>query len=275
MALVIERMAGLLTKYKVIVLEGIIGAGKTTLFNYLVDYWTGIGLSVVGIKEPVELWKSTGILEAFYKDPKRMAYTFQTFVNITRIKAIKEAYNSRKNVDIYLLERSVYTDRYLFVDLLKDNGTMNNMEITLYEEWWDMWKHILPFIPSQFVYLDSDISTCMTRVKERNRGGEENISREYQVALKAKHDLLFRDNFVLIDGQKVQVLKLNIQEDFREDPQLLSSIARLIYDDRMHYSKFILRGEERAKYEKAAKEEKERKSKEELEDSLNLFIKKW
>lgn len=55
----------------IISVEGNIGAGKSTLLSLL---------DMEVIKEPVDEWENTGgknILEKYYEDPKRWAFTFQ------------------------------------------------------------------------------------------------------------------------------------------------------------------------------------------------------
>ena len=70
-----------------VVLEGNIGAGKSTMLNIMQKQ---LGLSV--INEPTNKWQHVGqtdnILDLFYKDTKRWAYTFQSYAFLTRVHAI-------------------------------------------------------------------------------------------------------------------------------------------------------------------------------------------
>ena len=62
---------------KVLILEGNIGAGKSTFLKILKN-----NLNVDIIFEPTDKWQDVenegNILDLFYKDTKRWAYTFQT-----------------------------------------------------------------------------------------------------------------------------------------------------------------------------------------------------
>ena len=67
------------------------------------------------VPEPVDQWQSVNgkadqnILAAFYKDPKRFAYTFQNYVFATRMKQEQSSRASDK--PLRLMERSVFSDR--------------------------------------------------------------------------------------------------------------------------------------------------------------------
>ncbi len=44
-----------------------------------IEQWQNVGAGVEGVQTPVNL------LDLFYRDPKRMAYTFQNYVFLTRV----------------------------------------------------------------------------------------------------------------------------------------------------------------------------------------------
>ena len=75
-------------RQKIIIIEGNIGTGKTTFLKMLEKY----GCEV--IYEPVKVWQSTcnddgkNLLETFYSDMKRWAYSMQSFAFKTRLHAM-------------------------------------------------------------------------------------------------------------------------------------------------------------------------------------------
>lgn len=81
----------------IIAIEGNIGAGKTTLFNYLKNY-VETHLPVVTrsrfvfMREPVDVWQSIcdslgeSILSKFYKNPEKYAFPFQIMAYTTRFQ---------------------------------------------------------------------------------------------------------------------------------------------------------------------------------------------
>ena len=68
---------------KYFVVEGNIGAGKSTFLKVINTF-----LNAQVVYEPHEKWQNVGgenLLENFYADTQRWAYTFQTYAFITRI----------------------------------------------------------------------------------------------------------------------------------------------------------------------------------------------
>ena len=63
-------------------IDGNIGAGKTTLVNLLETHFNAQGIKTKAILEPVDIWRETGALQYFYGDIPGRAYEFQTFTFI-------------------------------------------------------------------------------------------------------------------------------------------------------------------------------------------------
>lgn len=171
----------------VIVIDGEIGAGKTTLIKILTKELTNrFNLNVCPIYEPVRKWRAMGVLEMFYQNIQEKCYEFQTFTFVTRVKSTLDAVKRNPNADLYILERSILTDRYVFVEMLKEQ--MGPIRMKMYDEWWDMWHKIMPFEPSAVVYLDTRIEDSTNRIVERNRKEEQDaVDINYQRNLKAAH----------------------------------------------------------------------------------------
>lgn len=91
---------------------------------------------------------------------------------------------------VLLCERSGYTDRHVFVTMLKDR--FGPMYLHMYQTWWDYW-YALDGRPARAtekwvqVYLRPSLDTCMGRFEDRKRAGE-SLKRDYQEALIAQHD---------------------------------------------------------------------------------------
>ena len=80
---------------KIFSIEGNIGSGKSTLINFLKES----DIDVYYLPEPVDLWNeiknSSGvtILEKYYQDQKKYAFSFQMMAYISRISQIKSIKN--------------------------------------------------------------------------------------------------------------------------------------------------------------------------------------
>jgi deoxyadenosine/deoxycytidine kinase len=172
---------------RIVCVEGIIGVGKTTYIRNLADTLRRSGLSVVVISENVKLWRDRGYLAAFYKEPARRAYSFQTMTFVTRAVAYREAI--RQPADVYICERSFFSDRHIFGAMLRDDmeGAAH-----VYDQWYDFaeQQRVVP-ADTVTIYLRADVATCQRRVRARARSEESLVGDEYQQRLADLHDQHF------------------------------------------------------------------------------------
>ena len=206
---------------KVFVLEGNIGAGKSTFLRILKER-----LDVDVVFEPTDRWQSVGsggnLLDLFYKDTKRWAYTFQSYAFITRVEAqlknyIKNMQSGRGHVP-QVLERSVYCDRYCFAKNCYESGTLSALEWQIYKEWFSWLVEGYTRKPDGFIYLQTTPKVCMQRLTKRDRSEEASIPLEYLELLHDKHeDWLINKKEVSDSILNVPVLVLNCDKDFESD----------------------------------------------------------
>lgn len=98
--------------------EGNIIVGKTTFLQRIVNETLELRDLVEVVPEPISKWQDIGpdhfnILDAFYVEPQRYAYTFQNYVFVTRVMQERESAGGLK--PLRLMERSVFSDRMVFV----------------------------------------------------------------------------------------------------------------------------------------------------------------
>ncbi|KAI7739414.1 hypothetical protein M8C21_010757 [Ambrosia artemisiifolia] len=88
-----------------------------------------------------------------------------------------------------LMERSVFSDRMVFVRAVHEAKWMNEMEISIYDSWFDPVVSSLPgLIPDAFIYLRASPDTCHKRMMLRKRSEEGGVSLEYLRDLHEKHE---------------------------------------------------------------------------------------
>jgi deoxyadenosine/deoxycytidine kinase len=208
---------------KFIVVDGVISAGKTTLIKLLEKKINSEGkYKVKAIYEPVDLWNSTGTLQYFYEDIPKHCYEFQTYTYITRIASvINEIYNN-PDADIYILERSIWTDRYIFMELLKE--MVGDLRMTMYNHWCELWSYIMPMRVDKWVLLDTSLNESLKRIKIRNRSAEHGISVEYQTNLYNKHIEFY--NNLKNTGKSVVIINNELMDaNFITDENILNNIV--------------------------------------------------
>jgi deoxyadenosine/deoxycytidine kinase len=171
-------------------IEGDIGAGKSTLIQYLKERnptWNFID-------EPVGTWTSLktdegeNLLELFYKDQKRYSYTFQNCALLSRAMNIQNTIETwQKNCmvnpalaahNVFITERCLETDYFVFAKMLRDDGKMNKMEWDLYQMWYTYVKG-LSTPPTGIIYVATPPEICAERIMGRGRKGEEEIPLSY------------------------------------------------------------------------------------------------
>ena len=160
-------------------IEGNIGAGKTTLVELLKTKFP----QVVFVDEPVDEWSTirdsegVTILEKYYGDQKRYAFSFQMMAFITRVRRLRLAIKNNPG-KVIVTERSVFTDREIFAKI-------EDIEYTIYLKWFD--ELVGDIQVDGILYVRVEPETCFERVLKRNRQGE-SIPLEYLQACHEYHE---------------------------------------------------------------------------------------
>ena len=117
-------------------------------------------------------------------------------------KLIELSKTKFKKPTIIVTERSVYTDRHVFAEMLLTDGKMTQMEMDMYLNWFNL-LHDFATI-DYVVYLRTDSTKCLERIKKRDREGESNITIEYLLSLELQHDKWINnyDKSLVLDGNK-------------------------------------------------------------------------
>lgn len=172
-------------------LEGNISAGKSTFLSILNEEMVELQDIVEIVPEPVDKWQTVNgqdnILDMFYREPERYAYTFQNYVFVTRWQQERES--SRTSKQLRILERSVFSDRMVFVRAVHEAKWMNDVELHIYDSFFNPMLQEHPnLVPDGFVYLRTQPETCMSRLQRRARHEESGIDLDYLHQLHDKHE---------------------------------------------------------------------------------------
>jgi deoxyadenosine/deoxycytidine kinase len=171
----------------IISLEGNIGAGKSTLLEQLKvahPEWTFVD-------EPVDEWMSMkdesgkSLLERYYDDTRRWAYTFQNTALLSRATSLAAACNKSTPSNVFIVERSTDADKNVFAKMLAADGLMTRLEFDLYTKWHSFACSTTPQITA-YIHLDTPVTVCHQRIQKRARAGEA-IEVEYLDKLDSYH----------------------------------------------------------------------------------------
>jgi deoxyadenosine/deoxycytidine kinase len=184
-----------------ILLEGNIGAGKTTVGRALAaDGMFGF------IEEPTGIWRegfAANMLGLFYDDPKRWAFTFQICAFITRAKTWQEVLALTDHSKV-ILERSIFCDRHVFAENCYRTGLMQASEYQLYQGLWEFLVTNYCVEPDLILYLRTPAQTCLDRIVKRGRVEEAGIPLEYLQQLEHLHDewLVNHPKAIVLNGER-------------------------------------------------------------------------
>lgn len=157
-------------------IEGNIGSGKSTLVKELKKSVPNIlDKKVVYVQEPVNEWskikdkKGETILEKFYANQHKYAFSFQMMAYISRLALLRNIV--RENPDaIIITERSVFTDREVFAKMLYDEGKIEEVDYQIYLKWFDEFIEEIPV--TGLIYVTTTPEKSKERVDLRARAGE-------------------------------------------------------------------------------------------------------
>jgi deoxyadenosine/deoxycytidine kinase len=185
-------------------IEGNIGVGKSTLTKIISQLLKN---ECEIIYEPVDLWQSItdlnkkNILQLFYDDKTKWAFTFQMIAGLSIIQKLTNILMTTNKKYIFL-DRSFLTTKYTFEKMLYDDNIINTIEHSTYNM---LCNHYDNTIKKDYkhihIYLKCEPNICFERIKKRNRCEESNISLEYLQKLNKYHDewLLKNDDVLIID----------------------------------------------------------------------------
>ncbi|OGB97004.1 hypothetical protein A3F06_01470 [candidate division TM6 bacterium RIFCSPHIGHO2_12_FULL_36_22] len=234
-----------ISNIKRFIIEGNIGAGKSTFLKILEQH-----LAIEGVLEPHAKWQDVGdgenLLDLFYKDTPRWAYTFQTYAFVTRV--LEQEQRALKAISsVQILERSVFSDRFCFAKNCYEMGLMSSLEWQLYQDWFQWLVEGYTIKPAGFIYLQTDPDVCYERLVKRNRHEESSVSLDYLTKLHNKHQQWLvekKDEVSFLQDVPVLVLHCNqeFEKNLDEQQAHISKIAEFYKILYRNYSPFYSSG---------------------------------
>jgi deoxyguanosine kinase len=161
-----------------IAIEGVIGAGKTSLARLVAEKVDG--------KILLEQSESNPYLEDFYRDPQRYAFQAQLFFLVSRYRQLlhlpqQDLFHS------YLIADYIFAKDKIFAFL-----NLEKRDLVLYERVATLMEKELPK-PAMVFYLQSSSERLITNIKKRNKKYEKHMSSDYIKRLnEAYNDFFFR-----------------------------------------------------------------------------------
>lgn len=176
--------------YQYIAVEGLIGAGKTTLAKRLATEW--------GAETVLEEFEDNPFLPPFYQDPVRYAFAVE-------LSFLAQRYHQLKRVG----ERSLFhpvavADYSIGKSLVFAGATLPPDEHALFRDLYDIMYSGLPR-PELLLYLHLPMEVVRQRIRSRGRSYEQQIQQGYLEQLQDR----YLDHLRKLDGVRVIILDLN------------------------------------------------------------------
>lgn len=193
-----------------IAIEGVIGAGKTTLSQKLSER--------LGARLVLEQFEQNPFLPKFYEDPEHYAFQTQIFFLLSRYKQQQELFQAD------LFHSHIITDYIFEKDKIFAYLTLQDEELKLYETLLSSIERNIPQ-PDLVVYLQSSVDRLMANIRKRKRKMEENMSEDYIRELNEAYNYFFfrYKSTPLLIVKTTDIDFVNNPEDFEE---LLEQIQR-------------------------------------------------
>ncbi len=159
-----------------IAVEGVIGAGKTTLASMLGET---LKANVV-----LEQFEENPFLKDFYSEPERFAFQTQIFFLLTRYKQQQKLFQAD------LFHRFLVTDYIFEKDKIFAYLNLQDEELKLYETLVSAIERNIT-TPDVVVYLQSSVPRLMDNIKKRARSYETEMSETYIKDLNEAYNYFF------------------------------------------------------------------------------------
>jgi len=195
-------------RYKFIVIEGNIGAGKTTLATMLAKECNA--------RLVIEKFEDNPFLPKFYKDSEKHAFPLELFFMAERYHQLKK----QKEQDLF--QPITIADYFFMKSKLFAQNNLQKDEQQLFNSLFEIMFSSLPS-PDLLVYLYADVERLQQNIKNRGRVFEQEITNEYLQNIQDRYlDYLRKQTHF-------PVLLLDISNvDFKEDEKVYSRIKALL-----------------------------------------------
>ncbi len=198
-----------LERFNRIVIEGNIGAGKTTLATKIAEDFNA--------KLVLEGFADNPFLPKFYEDQNRYAFPLEMSFLADRYQQLSDDLTQ-----LDLFKKFTVADYFIFKSLIFARVTLGEDEYRLYHKIFDIMYKEIPK-PDLYVYLYQNTEQLLANIKKRGRDYEQEIPSEYL-------DKINQGYLEFIKQQKdLNVLVIDVSDkDFVENQQDYISILELL-----------------------------------------------
>lgn len=156
---------------KLLIIEGIIGAGKSTLSSDIFNLCKQAGIKVIHFEEPI----IRDLFDLFLSDQKKYAFAFQLAMLCKRQIIYKDADRLCKDGYFCIIDRSLHGD-FAFATMHKERNNISDHE---WKAYLDCLKSETLREPDFVAYLNVNPGKAIERTIRRDRSGEDSYDIKY------------------------------------------------------------------------------------------------
>lgn len=199
-----------------IFIEGNIGAGKSTLIDFLKKQ-----SFIKTHPEPVAKWQNVNgfnLLNLLYEDPKKYSFLFQSYAMLTMME--RHATDVDKN-KINIMERSISTTKECFIRQLCERNIIEQPYLEVLYKWIDFFQKQFELEPKFIIYLKTNPENLVQRIQKRGRSEEQNINLTLLRELHQHHE-------EYIEGKKNTCKILTVNANLKLNETVLNEILSFV-----------------------------------------------
>lgn len=200
-----------------LVIEGLIGVGKTSLCRILEREW--------GARLMLEPMDDNPFLPFFYGDPARYAFPTQMSYMAARYAQQQRAQQELVRQED-LFSRLLISDYLFEKDRLFAEMTLRDHELDLYQRITGLLPDVAP-TPDLVIFLDADIELILDRIRRRSIGFEQKIPRSYLEDLHGRYSDLWQ-RYSRSPLLTLRTDRLNYVDDPRDRATVLQTIRHAL-----------------------------------------------
>ncbi|MEZ5470407.1 MAG: deoxynucleoside kinase [Marinicella sp.] len=200
---------------KIIGIAGNIGAGKTSLVEFLTNTY-----QITPFYEPND---NNPYLDDFYQDMKQWAFHSQLYFLASKFKIHQQL---EQTPGVVIQDRTIFEDVEIFATALQQTRKINQRDWQTYQSFYDSIKSAIK-PPDLMIYLKCSIRTTRKRIKLRGRQMEQNMPLAYLKRL----ENLYQNWIAGYDKSKLLVIEtdhLDYVNDLIDQIELMQSIEALL-----------------------------------------------
>ncbi len=190
-------------RYNYVVIEGNIGAGKTTLAEKIAEQFNA--------RLVLERFADNPFLPKFYEDPEKYSFQLELSFLASRFKQLNEELRPGN-----LFKTFTVADYYFMKSLVFASTTLTGDEYNLYRQIFYIIYGSLPK-PDIYVYLHLDTGRLLQNIRKRGREYERNITADYLGKIQESYFSFFRQNpdnrYLILDISSVDFVEIREHYD--------------------------------------------------------------